>query len=185
MEQKTQLKVLGILGISGRADAYSLVLGTLDGVRRLPITIGVAEAQSIAVGMENVFMPRPIIHDVVLNIALGGDIDITELCIYKVENGVFFAYMMCKTAADREMRLEIKPSDGVAIAVRFKCPIYAMDAVMTLSSFVAETATPDFSIPTLEKMKLESLKELLERCVKSENYEMASRIRDIIRGREK
>ncbi|MDI3527772.1 MAG: uncharacterized protein PWR03_1955 [Tenuifilum sp.] len=197
---KVKLTVLGISYSQTQSGAYALVLSEEKGSRRIPIIIGGYEAQAIAIQLEGLTPPRPLTHDLFLNFARSFGIDLIDVHIYKLEDGVFFSKLHCEDGR-KELYIDSRTSDAVALALRFNCPIYTTEEIVekagitleveeydegetTIDSIQEDTPTDAFSAK-LQRMSLEELKEYLDETVKNEEYEKATKIRDEIKRREK
>ncbi len=190
---KVRLNVLGLSYSQTQTGAYALLLTEEDGSRRLPIVIGAVEAQSIAIQLENVNPPRPLTHDLFKKFATLFDVTIVEVNIFRVEEGVFYAEIICEKDMER-ISIDSRTSDAVAIALRFGCPIYAEEEVMEKAGVIVhpekeEKAT--FEKKTIEPLgkyqnySTEKLEELLQKAIEEENYEEASQLRDAIKQKSK
>lgn len=193
---KVKLNVLGISYSQTQSGAYALVLSEEEGKRRIPIIIGGFEAQSIAIQIEGLTPPRPLTHDLFLNFAKSYAIEIIEVQIYKLEEGVFFSKLHCDNGK-KEVFIDARTSDAIALALRFKCPIYTTEEIIEKAGIIlefdgteeeAEKATvpekkENYDSTLFSKMSLSELKTLLEEAVLNEDYEKASKIRDEIKKR--
>jgi uncharacterized protein len=192
--------LVDILGLStnpASGGAYALILREVDGNRRLPIIIGQAEAQSIALEMEGIKPPRPLTHDLMKNIigALGAEL--SDVVIDELRDGTFYA----KLNVDNQ-QIDSRPSDAIALAVRYGVQIYVATSVMDEAAFVpeeeeeeqqqqqppparpqAKSKTPEKQ-PVTKRSKLEQLHQQLKEAIEKENYERAAMIRDEIRKLE-
>lgn len=197
---KIKLNIIGLSFSQTQSGAYALVLGEDDGHRRLPIIIGGFEAQAIAVELENMTPTRPLTHDLFKNFAMSYKIEITEVIIYNLKEGVFFSKLICTDGKD-EKEIDARTSDAIAMAVRFNCPIYTYEWILSQ----AGVAIDDESLPIdepkekpKEKVKErkktpaefaslseEELKESLMKAIDDEAYELASKIRDELSKRKK
>lgn len=197
---KIKLNVLGISYSQTQTGAYALVLTEEKGERRIPIIIGGFEAQSIAIQLEGLKPPRPLTHDLFHNFALTFKINLTEVIIYKLEEGVFYSQLICQSDGE-EVVIDARTSDAIALALRFKCPIYTTEEILSKSGFVIDLeqdkgssqvkgekktkkATKE-SNQQYRDMPLGELEELLNEAVNNEEYEKASLIRDEIKRRKK
>ncbi len=199
---KIKLNIIGLSFSQTQSGAYALVLGEDDGHRRLPIIIGGFEAQAIAVELENMTPSRPLTHDLFKNFAISYKIEISEVIIYNLKEGVFFSKLIC-TDGTEEKEIDARTSDAIAMAVRFNCPIYTYEWILSQ----AGVAMDDESLPIdeprdkpKEKEKKErkkttpaefaslsedELKESLMKAIDEEAYELASKIRDELNKRKK
>ncbi len=189
---KVKLNILGLSYSQTQTGAYALVLAEEDGERRIPIIIGGVEAQAIAIQLEELEPPRPLTHDLFKSFAVAFSIDILEVNIYRLHEGIFYSELICNNGNNR-VRIDSRTSDAVAIALRFKCPIYTSDEIIekagiTLNiegdeadnSPVKEVKTPSEyqkSSP-FEGYSKSQLEEMLDDSIGNEDYERASLIRD-------
>jgi len=195
---KVKLNVLGISYSQTQSGAYALVLSEEEGKRRIPIIIGGFEAQSIAIQIEGLTPPRPLTHDLFLNFAKSFSVEILEVQIYKLEEGVFFSKLHCDNGK-KEVYIDARTSDAIALALRFKCPIFTSEEIIEKAGIILEFDGPDDDIEKastastekkenydstlFSKMSLSELKTILDEAVLNEDYEKASKIRDEIKKR--
>jgi len=194
--KRIKLKVLGISYSQTQSGAYALVLMEEKGNRRIPIIIGAFEAQSIVIKLENLEPPRPLTHDLFKNFADTFGIDITEVFIYKLEEGIFFAKLICYKD-DEEYIIDSRTSDAVALALRFNCPIYTTEEIMEKAGITipqsegeAQDLTADKAIRETEASIFqgytdEELYNMIDEAIKTEDYERAAAIRDELEKRKK
>lgn len=194
--QKKRLNILGLSVSQTQSGAYALVLAEEDGDRRIPIIIGPVEAQAIAIQLEGLKPPRPLTHDLIKNIALAFDINLIEVNIHKLEEGIFYSELLCEMDG-REIRIDSRTSDAVALALRFRCPIFTTEEILEKAGIVLEY--DDENSPVRSENEMESdnqgssyarystreLQEMLDEAIQEEDYEKASVIRDEIKRREK
>ncbi len=191
--KKIKLEILGISYSQSQSGAYALILGESGEKRRLPIIIGSFEAQAIAIELEKMKPSRPLTHDLLKNFAETFNISVTEVIIYKFSEGIFFAKLLCFDGS-REVEIDSRTSDAVAIAVRFKCPIYTYESILKAAGIVlqdeeepgAESVEQEEKTPRESEYSGLSVKELetmLMAAIDEEAYEKASRIRDEINRR--
>ena len=194
---KIKLNVLGLSYSQTQTGAYALVLAEEEGERRIPIIIGGFEAQSIAIELEGLKPPRPLTHDLFVNFATSFNIDLVEVNIYKLEEGIFYSELVCDNGNYR-IKIDARTSDAVALAIRFKCPIYTTENIMTKAGIVldmekeqAKTHHEEPPEPAQSKVHSkytdyspEELQKLLDKAVQDEDYEEASLIRDEIKRRQ-
>lgn len=189
---KVQVEILGISTSPASNGAYALVLKETDGTRRIPIIIGGFEAQAIALEMEGIVPPRPLTHDLLKNILSTQNLTITEANIAELKDGIFFATLLLSDGQEVDSR----PSDAIAIAVRYAAPIYVSEPVMKEAGFVPEDDDSvsnenedtdeenDLGIPKEQKKlprkltRLEQMNVDLDAAIKSEDYEKAAKLRD-------
>jgi len=204
---KIKLNVLGISYSQTQSGAYALVLSEEDGNRRIPIIVGGFEAQAIAIELEGLAPPRPLTHDLFKDFAESYGIRIVEVNINKLEDGVFFASILCDNG-DSRITLDARTSDAIALALRFKCPIFTTDEIVEKAGIVLdfekgsdlestelpqeeEVETPPEKtkkrsiLPDLSETSMEELRSMLTDAVSNEDYERASEIRDEINRRSK
>ena len=192
--KKIQLEILGISYSQSQAGAYALILGESGKKRRLPIIIGSFEAQAIAIELEKMKPSRPLTHDLFRNFANTFNIVINEVIIYKFSEGIFFSKLVCNDGS-REVEIDSRTSDAVALAVRFQCPIYTYESIlkeagMVLQDEKEETGTDPFpqekghKDEEYEKLSVAELETMLVAAIDEEAYEKASKIRDEINRRK-
>ena len=190
------MEIIGLTYSESQTGAYVLILGDKHSQRRIPIVIGSAEAESIAVGIEKHKNGRPHTHDLFIKFAKEFGVEIMEVVINRFREGIYYAMLVCKRGDDLTM-VDARPSDAIAIAVRTGCEIYAYETVMEEAGIVMEdmekpktekTAENPFnkgdSNVSLDLLDLETLNDLLQEAIDNEDYEKAARIRDEINGRD-
>lgn len=195
--QKIRLNILGLSVSQTQSGAYALVLSEENGERRIPIIIGPVEAQAIAIQLEGLKPPRPLTHDLIKNIALAFNIVLLEVIIHKLEEGIFYSELLCEMDG-REVKIDSRTSDAVALALRFRCPIYTTEDILNKAGIVLEGdeaklsesgkpgKKPGASESTpFSRYTLQELEELLSEAVQNEDYEKASVLRDEISNRKK
>jgi len=191
--KKIRLKVVGISYSQTQSGAYALILAEENGNRRIPIIIGGFEAQAIVVKLENITPPRPLTHDLLLLFAREFGVSVLEVLIYKLEEGVFYSRFVCNNG-EKEVLIEGRTSDAVALALRFGCPIYMtediLDKVGININFSNAEEDTDNSILEPENVKYDSytndeLSKMIDEAVKKEEYEKAAVIRDELERRKK
>ncbi|MBO6025574.1 MAG: bifunctional nuclease family protein [Bacteroidales bacterium] len=193
---KVNLEIVGLTYSESSTGAYVLILGDKISQRRLPIVIGSAEAESIAVGIEKHKNGRPHTHDLFLRFAHEFGVEIMEVVINRFRDGVYYAMLVCKQGDDLTM-VDARPSDAIAIAVRTGCEIYAYQSVMEEAGIIMddmEKPTVDNSEdapinkgntePTLDLLDLDALEALLQEAIDNEDYQKAAQIRDEINRRK-
>ncbi|MGM0648131.1 MAG: bifunctional nuclease family protein, partial [Bacteroidota bacterium] len=137
MKDKIKLDIIGISNSQTQTGAYALILGEEEGQRRLPIIIGGFEAQSIAIELENMHPNRPLTHDLFRNFAEAFNITLNEVVINKFQEGVFYAQLVCFSDEGQKI-IDARTSDAVALAVRFKAPIFTYEEVMSKAGILIE-----------------------------------------------
>lgn len=185
---EVELTVKGLSYSQGKSGAYALILAEKgDGGRKLPVVIGGAEAQSIAVAMEkSVAPPRPLTHDTWVNMLKEMNITIEKVVIHRLVNGVFFASIYSVDENGKQLVFDSRPSDAVALAVRVECSIYALKSLLDEAGITPQeeeesngtAAVPEEELDTTEEQSKEELEQLLEEAVENEDYELAARLRD-------
>lgn len=185
MTQKIPLEVLGLSKIGRASDSFYLVLGERRTDRRLPVAIGLFEAQAIAVRMEHIVPRRPLIHDLFFSLAASLDIRLIEVFIYDYHEQIFFTKLVCRQG-DKQIEIESRTSDAVALALRFNAPIFTCERVMHNLAVVINASQPPAADQQmqLDQMPLSDLKKAMKEAIASEDYEQASHLRDAIRSRE-
>lgn len=196
--QKIRLNILGLSVSQTQSGAYALVLAEEAGERRIPIIIGPVEAQAIAIQLEGLKPPRPLTHDLIKNMALAFDIALLEVTIYKLEEGIFYSELLCEMNG-KEIKIDSRTSDAVALALRFRCPIYTSEEILRKAGIVLELDDENSPVRGLldddeddsqvsssyGQYSITELKELLNEAIQNEDYEKASIIRDELNKREK
>lgn len=194
---KIRLEIIGMSYSQSQSGAYALILGEHGGARRLPIIIGGFEAQAIAVELEKMKPSRPLTHDLFKNFAEHYNIFLKEVVIDKFMEGVFFAKLICMQGEDIS-EIDARTSDAVALAIRFRCPIYTHESIMKDAGIVMEDKAEELQesenneelweegrSDEFSEYNLDELKEMLQKAIDNEEYEKASSIRDEINSREK
>lgn len=192
-KQKIELEIVALSHSITQSQSYAVVLGEKDGTRRLPIVIGGFEAQAIAIAIENIEPTRPLTHDLMKNMLSTFSIQLKEVVVNDLVNGVFYARLVCNKNGE-EIEIDSRTSDAIALAARFKCPIFTYESVM-------ETAGIELDESEIEREKeaspmgggqeeaagsegpitgksIEELKKMLGEAIDREDYEKAARIRD-------
>lgn len=188
---KIKLEILGLSSSQSQSGSFALVLGETGGNRRLPIIIGMFEAQAIAIEIEKIKPNRPMTHDLFKSFAHSFDYSIDEIIISDLKEGVFFAKIIC-TDGSKMIEIDSRPSDAIAIALRFDAPIYSYEKILDEAGIVL-TDESEEKIPDIKKSKpasskgkkgdlgdmgVDQLKELLQSAIENEDYEKAAKIRD-------
>jgi bifunctional DNase/RNase len=204
--KKVRLEIVGLSYSQTQSGAYALVLGESSGSRRLPIIIGGFEAQAIAIELEKMSPSRPLTHDLFKAFAQTFDISIKEVLIYNLVEGIFYAKLICSNG-DREVEIDARTSDAIALAVRFNCQIYTYEFILKSAGIVldddaeatsiggestgaiASTGKPESKSSSesdeYKDKSSEELKNMLQIALDEEKYEMASKIRDELNQRKK
>lgn len=156
--EKIQLDILGLSSSQSQVGSFALVLGERDGNRRLPIIIGGFEAQAIALEIENIKPNRPMTHDLILTIAQTFDIGLKEVVISELKEGVFYSKLILHQGDD-EQEIDARPSDAIAIAVRYKAPIYTYESILSEAGIVIKENDPATSRREEEAEETEAAEE--------------------------
>lgn len=198
--EKVKLEIIGLSYSQTQSGAYALVLSEVEGLRRLPIIIGGFEAQAIAIELENMTPSRPLTHDLFKNFTRSFSINVKEVIIYNLKEGIFFAKLICEQDG-KEVEIDARTSDAIAIAVRVKCNVYTYESILSSAGIRLdqEELEEEKDPSPIEKSKKKkpskkgkdslsdlTVKELetrLDKAVEQENYELASKIRDEINKR--
>jgi uncharacterized protein len=191
--QKVELEIIALSHSITQSNSYAVILGEIGGNRRLPIVIGGFEAQAIAVALENMQPSRPLTHDLMKNFMTSFDIALQEVYICDLQEGIFYAKLVCFTANDT-IEIDSRTSDAIALAVRFGCPIYVNNSILETAGLENEGSekkiNPVSSMVNdatnkndLASMSIEALNELLNEVLEQEDYIRAIDIRDEIAKR--
>lgn len=188
--QNIKMDILGLSTSPSSGGAYALILSEAEGNRRLPIIIGTFEAQAIALELESIKPPRPMTHDLLKNMVLSLGSNVEQVIINDLNEGTFFAQIHCKKD-DEPFELDARPSDAIALAIRFGAPIFVSVSVLEEAGIETEegSKTADKSKAKGkqksadggdELSKLEELEKELQTAIETENYEKAAKLRDQI-----
>ena len=183
---KILLEVIGLSYSHSQSGAYALILGNKDDKTSLPIIIGEAEAQSIAIALEDIKSPRPLTHDLFKTFAQSFDINISEVIINRFKNGLFFSEMHCIKDGEESI-IDARTSDAIAIALRFDAPIYARHQVIEEAGIMMEDLDSDSDSDFdggFERYDISELELLLKEAIEVEDYQKASILRDLINERK-
>ncbi len=195
--KKIELEIVALSHSITQTHSYAVVLGEVNGLRRLPIVIGGFEAQAIAVALEKMSPSRPLTHDLMRNFMLAFNVDLHEIVINDLQEGIFYSKLVCSNANDN-VEIDSRTSDALALAVRSGCPIFTYDNILDQAGVlmedgetkgVSETAAPVSNNPgggeNLKTMSVDELNKLLEEVLEKEDYIKAISIRDEIKKRGK
>ena len=181
-----QVDIVGLSTSPSSGGAYALVLGEIEGNRRLPIIIGAFEAQAIALELENIQPPRPMTHDLLRDLFETVGAEILDVVIDELREGTFFAKIRFVHTGD-EGQLDARPSDAVAVAVRVGAPIYVAPSVLEEAGIPTEeevgsalATTEVEEEPSPPKSRMKQIEDQLEKAITDENYELAAKLRDEI-----
>lgn len=198
--RKIELEIAGLSHTITQSQSYAVLLSEINGVRKLPIVIGAFEAQAIAVAIEKVTINRPLSHDLIKNIFNVFHIQLKEIIIDNLQDGIFYAKLICEHNS-QEIEIDSRTSDALALAVRFNCPIFTYEFILeTAGTIIADpdtetvtggeeelaenkpqkTGNTDFA-----KLNVKELQDKLKELLDNEDYEGAARIRDEIEKRGK
>lgn len=204
--KKIELEITALSHSITQTHSYAVVLGEVNGLRRLPIVIGAFEAQAIAVALERMQPSRPLTHDLFANFMATFGIELVEVVIYKLEEGIFYAKLICQSG-DETVEIDSRTSDALALAVRASCRIYTSENILDMAglfldqsesgeeaakdetgaaatgSTASERKTTSFG-RDLKSMSLEDLNTLLQQVLDQEDYVQAITIRDEINSRK-
>ncbi|MES2430929.1 MAG: bifunctional nuclease domain-containing protein [Bacteroidota bacterium] len=195
--KKIELEIVALSHSITQSHSYAVVLGEVNGLRRLPIVIGGFEAQAIAVALERMQPSRPLTHDLMKNFMLAFNIELHEVVINDLQEGIFYSKLVCSTQADT-VDIDSRTSDALALAIRFGCPIFTYDNILDSAGILMEAdekkkkaspaaVTADVSQENddLKKLSLEELDTLLNEVLEQEDYIKAIAIRDEIKSRKR
>jgi len=197
--KKIELEIVALSHSITQTHSYAVVLGEINGLRRLPIVIGGFEAQAIAVALERMNPSRPLTHDLMKNFMLAFNVELHEVIINDLQEGIFYSKLVCSSENDT-VEIDSRTSDALALAVRFGCPIYTYDTILESAGILMEdddkkkksaTAVPS-PVTTettggedLKSLSMEELNKLLNEVLEHEDYIQAIAIRDEIKSRKK
>lgn len=192
---KLGLEIIGLSYSQTQSGAYALVLGEKDGKRRLPIIIGGFEAQAIAIELENMTPSRPLTHDLFKTFASTFEINIKEIIIYNLVEGIFFAKLVCEQNG-KTVEIDARTSDSIALAVRFNCPVSTYEFILSSAGIILDDENAELVETELSneevtefiqddpndvtKKSLSDLEQMLDEAIRNEDYERASLLRDEI-----
>ncbi len=186
--EKVQVDILGLSTSPSSAGAYALILKETNGKRKLPIIIGAFEAQSIALELEGMKPPRPLTHDLMRNIIDLFAVSLNEVCINELRDGTFYAKLTIEGLSETQ-EVDSRPSDAIALAVRYGAPIFVGEEVLNEAGIISEdedeteeTMTKEESTPVKKPVtRIEQLQTSLKEAIEKEDYEKAAKLRDDIR----
>jgi bifunctional DNase/RNase len=192
--KKIELEIVALSHSITQTHSYAVVLGEVNGLRRLPIVIGGFEAQAIAVALERMQPSRPLTHDLMKNFMMAFNVDLVEVIINDLQEGIFYSKLICSTENDT-VEIDSRTSDAIALAVRFGCPIYTFDNILDSAGILMEDDEKKKKSPVpqtdsgtrddLKKLSLQELDNLLNEVLEQEDYIKAIAIRDEIKNRKK
>lgn len=196
--KKLELEIVALSHSVTQAHSYAVVLGEVNGVRKLPIVIGGFEAQAIAVALENMQPTRPLTHDLMKNMMLATHLQLLEVLIHRIHEGIFYAKLICQSGADT-LEIDSRTSDALALAVRFDTPIYTFESILDSAGLQMDESTPKKATgeeekkskikassadTDLKKLTLAELNKQLSAVLETEDYIKAAQIRDEINSRK-
>jgi bifunctional DNase/RNase len=191
--KKIELEIVALSHSITQTHSYAVVLGEVNGLRRLPIVIGGFEAQAIAVALERMQPSRPLTHDLMKNFMLAFNVELHEIIINDLQEGIFYSKLVCSTDHDT-VEIDSRTSDAVALAVRFGCPIYTYDNILDSAGILMEeddkkkkvvVSHTESGSNDLKKMSIADLETLLNEVLEQEDYIKAASIRDEIQTRKR
>ena len=196
--KKIKLDIVGLSYSQTQSGAYALVLGEVSGRRRLPIIIGSFEAQAIAIEIEKMTPSRPLTHDLFKSFGQAYHIAVQEIIIYNLVDGIFYSKLICSDGK-KVVEIDARTSDAIAVAVRFDCPIYTYEFILSSAGIViegndfvyleninetAEEKTPTSATGSFTSLSVDELKTKLQEALTEESYEKAAKIRDELNRRK-
>lgn len=194
---KIELEIVSLTHSVTQSHSFAVILGEKHGKRRIPIVIGNAEAQAIAIALENIVPTRPLTHDLMRDMLFSFEVNIEEIIIHNLIDGIFYSTIICKHN-NETYEFDSRTSDAVALSTRFKCPIYTYESILeTAGVSIEENDMMEPEQPAVsreeapQKMKendyaalsLAELEKQLHKALESEDYEKAANIRDEISKR--
>ncbi len=195
---KIKLDIVGLSYSQTQSGAYALVLGEVNGRRRLPIIIGSFEAQAIAIEIEKMTPSRPLTHDLFKSFAQAYHITVQEIIIYNLVDGIFYSKLLCSDGK-KTIEIDARTSDAIAVAVRFDCPIYTYEFILSSAGIVIEGndfvylenigEAPEDTTPTqtaagYSSLSTDEIKAKLQEALAEEAYEKAAKLRDELNRRK-
>lgn len=189
--EKVKLEIIGLSYSQTQSGAYALVLAEAGGKRRLPIIIGGFEAQAIAIELEKMTPTRPLTHDLFKSFAVAFSINVKEVVIYNLVEGIFYSKLICEREG-QITEIDARTSDAIAIGVRFNCPVYTFESILASAGILLDenSADNDFNfgeeeeeaekVESTEELSVQELETQLNTALENEDYELASKLRDLI-----
>lgn len=194
--EKIKLEIVGLSYSQTQSGAYALVLGEEGGKRRLPIIIGGFEAQSIAIELESMTPSRPLTHDLFKNFAEAFNVLVKEVIVYNLVEGIFYSKLICEFDG-KEIEIDARTSDAIALALRFKCPVYTYEFILSSAGIQLEEGdlaksdeqdgeedSGEEDTRDLKSLSVSDLEKKLNEALENEDYELASNLRDEINRRQ-
>jgi uncharacterized protein len=193
--EKVKLEIVGLSYSQTQSGAYALVLSEVGGKRRLPIIIGGFEAQAIAIELEKMTPTRPLTHDLFKSFATSFAIEVKEVIIYNLVEGIFYSKLVCEKDG-QITEIDARTSDAIAIGVRFNCPVFTFETILSSAGILLDESNLDSELnfsdddedeaeekETIKTVSIEELETQLNTALENEDYELASRLRDEINKR--
>jgi len=190
--KKIELEIVALSHSITQTHSYAVVLGEVNGLRRLPIVIGGFEAQAIAVALERMSPSRPLTHDLMKNFMMAFNVELHEVVINDLQEGIFYSKLVCSSQNDT-VEIDSRTSDALALAVRFGCSIFTYDNILDNAGILMDSDAKKSPAPVttetggqdeLEKLTIEELHTLLNEVLEQEDYIRAIAIRDEIKTRK-
>ncbi|MDB5001172.1 MAG: hypothetical protein JWR76_2249 [Mucilaginibacter sp.] len=197
--KKIKLDIVGLSYSQTQSGAYALVLGEVSGRRRLPIIIGSFEAQAIAIEIEKMTPSRPLTHDLFKSMGQAFNISVQEVVIYNLVDGIFYSKLICFDGK-KSVEIDARTSDAIAVSVRFDCPIYTYEFILSTAGIVIEgndfvyleninetaeeKTNTSAAAGTFTSLSEDELKTRLQQALADEAYEKAAKIRDELNKRK-
>jgi len=196
--KKLELEIVALSHSVTQSHSYAVVLGEVNGVRKLPIVIGGFEAQAIAVALENMQPTRPLTHDLMKNMMSAFQLQLQEVLIHRIHEGIFYAKLICQSPSET-IEIDSRTSDALALAVRFDAPIFTYEGILDSAGLQMDENTPKtagndddkkakrkMAAPKneLANLSIEELQNMLEEVLEQEDYIRAAQIRDEINTRK-
>ncbi len=190
--KKIELEIVALSHSITQTHSYAVVLGEVNGLRRLPIVIGGFEAQAIAVALERMSPSRPLTHDLMKNFMMAFNVELHEVVINDLQEGIFYSKLVCSSQNDT-VEIDSRTSDALALAVRFGCSIYTYDNILDNAGILMDSDAKKSTAPVttetggqdeLSKLSIEELHTLLNEVLEQEDYIRAIAIRDEIKLRK-
>ena len=194
--KKIELEIVALSHSITQTHSYAVVLGEVNGLRRLPIVIGGFEAQAIAVALEKMQPSRPLTHDLMKNFMNAFNVDLVEVIITDLQEGIFYSKLVC-TSENDTVEIDSRTSDALALAVRFGCPVFTFEHILDSAGILMEDTSASKKHKTadieetsgetgdLRSLSLDELNKLLNEVLEQEDYLKAIAIRDEINNRKK
>ncbi|MEZ4884072.1 MAG: bifunctional nuclease family protein [Chitinophagales bacterium] len=187
--RKIELEIVVLSHNISQSQSYAVVLGEKEGLRRLPIVIGAYEAQAIAVVLNDLMPARPLTHDLMKNLCIEFDIELREVIISDLKDGIFYATLLCQMG-ENILEIDSRTSDALALAVRYGCPIYTYEFILEQAGIILEESVKEqkrgkevSSGNDLKRHTIDKLNNLLDEAIAKEDYEKAAQLRDEINKR--